>query len=160
MTVSAAADALTALRGHGWQLGVAESLTGGLLTSAFVEVPGASQTLRGGIVAYATDLKHALLGVDAALLAARGAVDPDVALAMAAGVRVAVARDGAPVDVGIATTGVAGPDPQDGAPVGRVYIAVVTPDIRKVERLDLEGDRDQIRRAATVAAVRLLSVSL
>lgn len=155
-----AAEALAALRQREWRLGVAESLTGGLLTSAFVEVPGASLTLRGGVVAYATELKHALLGVDAALLAQRGAVDPDVALAMADGVRAAVATDGMPVEVGVATTGVAGPDPQDDMPVGRVYVAVVTPEVRRVERLDLTGDRAQIRGAATAAAVRLLEVSL
>ena len=78
--------------------------------------------LRGAVVAYATDLKGTLLDVDAALLDERGAVDPDVAVAMARSIR---ARLGA--DVGLATTGVAGPDPQDGQPPGTVHVAVCTP---------------------------------
>ena len=97
---------------------VAESLTGGLVVAALVGVPGASKVVRGGVVAYMTDLKSSLLGVDPDLLARVGAVDPDVALAMARGV---AERLGA--DYGVATTGVAGPDPQDGQPVGRIYVA-------------------------------------
>jgi PncC family amidohydrolase len=100
---------VTALRAGGDTLAVAESLTGGLVTARVVDVPGASTVLRGGVVAYATDLKHALLGVDADLLAERGAVDPDVALAMARGVAGRLGSTWA-----VATTGVAGPDPQDG----------------------------------------------
>src|SRR5262249_45561777 len=98
---------------------VAESLTGGLLGAAITTVPGASVVFRGGVIAYATDLKAALLGVPAALLAERGAVDPDVAGAMAAGV---AQRLGA--TVGAATTGGAGPDPADGQPPGTVHIPV------------------------------------
>nr|WP_245993396.1 nicotinamide-nucleotide amidohydrolase family protein [Xylanimonas allomyrinae] len=128
---------------RGWTLAVAESLTGGLVAAALVDVPGASSVLRGGVVAYATDLKASLLGVDAALLAERGAVDPDVATAMAAGVR-RVARS----DVGLATTGVAGPDAQDGQAPGVVYVAVVTPERTDVRRLDLAGDRAAIRCGA------------
>ena len=90
-------------------IAVAESLTGGLLGATITAVPGASEVFRGGVIAYATDLKAALLGVPADLLAARGAVDADVAAAMAAGVQ---QRLGA--DVGVATTGVAGPDPAEG----------------------------------------------
>src|SRR4051812_47619675 len=104
--MTAAAELLADLRSRGWTIAVAESLTGGLLCAALVDVVGASRSLRGGVVAYATELKGALLGVDDAVLAARGAVDPEVARQMAAGVRV---RLGA--DVGLATTGVAGPDP-------------------------------------------------
>lgn len=101
-----AARLLAVMEGRGWTLAVAESLTGGAVCARLVDVPGASRVLRGGVTAYATDLKASLLGVDDELLAARGAVDPDVAAAMAAGVR---ERLGA--DVGLATTGVAGPDP-------------------------------------------------
>jgi PncC family amidohydrolase len=107
---------------QGRTLAVAESLTGGLVVAAVVDVPGASAVLRGGVVAYATDLKAALLDVDPGLLAQEGAVHPDVALAMARG---AAARLGA--DYAVATTGVAGPDPQDGHPVGEVHVAVVGP---------------------------------
>ena len=131
---------------------VAESLTGGLVLAALVSVPGASACLRGGVVAYATDLKRSLLGVDAALLAAEGPVHADVARQMAAGVRARLAST-APADVGIATTGVAGPTMQDGKPVGTVYIAVVTPAGRACEALSLAGTRAQIRAEATRAAL-------
>ncbi len=149
---------LAACADRGWSVTVAESLTGGLLAAACVAVPGASTVFRGGVVSYATDLKATVLGVDAALLAARGAVDPEVALAMADGVRSALGGD-----VGLATTGVAGPDPSEGKPVGEVYVAVVTPVGRWVEALALSGDRMQIRtravRSCLVLAVRALAGS-
>ncbi|MEV8359268.1 CinA family protein [Microbacterium sp. NPDC076895] len=157
---TAASKILETLRARGWRLGVAESLTGGSLASAFVSVPGASDVLRGGIVAYATDLKASLLGVDAALLGREGAVHPDVAIQMARGIRVATAQGGALSEVGLATTGVAGPDPQDGAPVGRVYVAVVTPEREAVTELELAGDRAAIRAEAVAAALEMLRVSL
>ena len=124
---------------RGWTIGVAESLTGGLVTAALVAVPGASRVLRGGVVAYATDLKAGLLGVDADLLAERGAVDEAVAAQMAAGIRTVTGAD-----VGLATTGVAGPDPQDGQGPGVVFVAVSTPVASEVQRLDLDGDRSKV----------------
>ncbi|WP_421733309.1 CinA family protein [Cellulomonas sp.] len=150
--MSLATDLLAALGARGWSLGVAESLTGGLVSAALVDVPGASAVLRGAVVAYATDLKGTLLDVDRDLLVARGAVDPDVARAMALGVRT---RLGA--DVGLATTGVAGPDPQDGHPPGTVHVAVATPDGTHVRSLDLAGPRASVR-AQTVDAVLALGV--
>ncbi|RPF22095.1 CinA family protein [Myceligenerans xiligouense] len=138
------------LGARGWTLGVAESLTGGGVTSVLVSVPGASAVLRGGVVAYATDLKSGLLGVDGGLLAARGAVDPDVASQMAAGVRRATGAD-----VGLATTGVAGPDPQDGQAPGRVYVAVSAPGTDRVRRIDLTGTRPDIIAGATSGVLRL-----
>ncbi|GEK20675.1 CinA family protein [Cellulomonas xylanilytica] len=152
--MSTASDLLAALGARGWSVAVAESLTGGLVTAALVDVPGASSVLRGGVVAYATELKGTLLGVDGGLLDARGAVDPDVARAMASGVR---ARLGA--DVGLATTGVAGPDPQDGNPPGTVHVAVCTPDGTTVRSLLLPGDRGEVR-ARSVDAVLTLAVDL
>jgi CDP-diacylglycerol--glycerol-3-phosphate 3-phosphatidyltransferase len=113
VTLGVAQEVHELLLARGETLAVAESLTGGALAAAVVAVPGVSATFRGGVVAYATELKSELLGVDAALLAARGPVDPDVAVAMAEGVR---ERLGA--TWGLATTGVAGPDPQDGHPPG------------------------------------------
>ncbi|MBU4214315.1 MAG: CinA family protein, partial [Actinobacteria bacterium] len=92
-----------------------------------------------------------VLGVDPTLLAHRGAVDPDVALAMARGVRQLLEAQ-----VGVATTGVAGPEPQDGAAVGTVFVAVVTPTRAEVRRLRLGGDRAQIRAAAVEAALALV----
>lgn len=139
----------------GWTVGVAESLTGGLVISALVAVPGASAVVRGGVVAYATDVKHSLLGVDAALLEAHGAVHPLVAAQMAEGVRAALGRDGHRCDLGVATTGVAGPESPDGQPVGTVHIAVSTPLGTRVETLALDGARDAIRADAARAAVLL-----
>jgi nicotinamide-nucleotide amidase len=130
---------------------VAESLTGGLLGAAITTVPGASSVFRGGVIAYATDVKAALLGVSAALLAERGAVDPDVAGAMAAGVR---ERLGAAI--GAATTGVAGPDAADGKPPGTVHIAVSTAGGTVVQTLALSGGRDEIRRDTVERSLRLM----
>ena len=130
---------------------VAESLTGGALGAAITTVPGASAVFRGGVIAYATDLKAALLGVSAALLAERGAVDPDVAGAMAAGVR---ERLGAAV--GVATTGVAGPDAADGKPPGTVHIAVSAGGGTVIQTLALSGSRDEIRRGTVERSLGLL----
>lgn len=139
----------------GWTLGVAESLTGGLVVSAVVAVSGASGVLRGGIVAYATDLKASLLGVDETLLAAHGPVHPRVARQMAEGVRRAVRQGGVPADVGIATTGIAGPVSPDGQPVGTVHVAVSTPLGSRVESVQLDGARGDIRAEAAALAVRV-----
>src|SRR5262249_14782793 len=135
-----AARLLAALEARAWTVAVAESLTGGAVCARLVDVPGASRVLRGGVVAYATDLKAALLGVSGELLAERGAVDPDLAPAMAEGVR---ERLGA--DVGLATTGVAGPDPQDGRKPGSVHVAVVTPLTSRVASWQLPGEREAVR---------------
>jgi nicotinamide-nucleotide amidase len=143
----ASAEKLVAeLTRRGLTIGVAESLTGGLLVAEFIRVPGASAVVRGGIVAYNTALKNSLLGVDAALLAEVGAVNPDVAERMAEGVRTATAVDDVPADIGLATTGVAGPDPQDGQPAGTVFIAVATRNGTSVRQLALSGSRDAIRK--------------
>ncbi len=139
----------------GWTVATAESLTGGLVAAEIVSVSGASRVFRGGIVAYATDLKHSLLGVEEALLAAHGPVHPRVARQMAEGVRRATAEGDVPADVGIATTGVAGPLASDGHPVGTVVIAVSTPLGSRVETLALSGDRSRIRRQTTERALRL-----
>ncbi|MFE5943869.1 CinA family protein [Streptomyces sp. NPDC056480] len=158
MTEAARVLALLAERGH--TLAVAESLTGGLVAAELTGVPGASVSFRGSVTAYATELKQELLGVDAGLLAECGAVDPEVALQMAAGAR---ARLGA--DWGISTTGVAGPDPQDGQPVGTVYVAVAGPAATgaragKVVSLRLNGDRADIRRESVRSVLELLHEEL
>jgi nicotinamide-nucleotide amidase len=136
-------------------LAVAESLTGGLLGAALTDVAGSSQTFRGGVVAYATDLKASLLGVDPALLRDRGAVHPDVAAALARG---AIDRLGA--TYGLATTGVAGPDPQDGRPPGEVHLALAGPAGSSADEAQvtvwtvrLTGGRDAVRRAAVREAL-------
>ncbi|GAA4706206.1 nicotinamide-nucleotide amidase [Promicromonospora umidemergens] len=150
-----AARLLEAAAARGWTIGVAESLTGGLVTAALVAVPGASRVLRGGVVAYATDLKTELLGVGVDLLADRGAVDEAVAAEMAAGARTATGAD-----VGLATTGVAGPDPQDGHAPGVVFVAVSTPVVSEVHRLDLDGDRARIIGDAARGVLELALVLL
>jgi nicotinamide-nucleotide amidase len=139
---------LVAARGE--TFATAESLTGGLVAATVVEVPGVSAVFRGGLVVYATDLKHVLAGVPEDLLAERGPVDPDVALALAAGAR---RRCGA--DWGLATTGVAGPHPQHGIPPGTVYVAVDGISGGEVLKLRLEGDRAAIR---TESVTRVLSL--
>ena len=151
----AARALLARLSDRGWSVAIAESLTGGLVLSTLVSIPGASATLRGGVVAYSTDLKRTILGVDADLLAAEGPVHPEVARQMAAGVREVAAVRGVAADVGVATTGVAGPDPQGGIPVGTVYVAVATPDEARIEALSLTGTRARIRSDAARAAVRI-----
>ena len=130
------------LRARGDTIAVAESLTGGMLAAALTAIPGASAAFRGGVVPYATGLKAVLLGVPAALLDSHGAVHPDVARAMANGV---AGRLGA--TVGAATTGVAGPDPQDGQPVGTVYIGVSAGGDTSVRSLALTGGRQQDRKS-------------
>lgn len=134
-------------------IAVAESLTGGLLVAELVNTPGASAVVFGGVVAYNTELKHSILGVHAEVLAAHGAVDPDVAAQMAAGVRVALAVAEEPAHIGIATTGVAGPDPQDGQPVGTVYLGFAIGAEVTTTHLQLEGSRQAIREAAVTASL-------
>jgi nicotinamide-nucleotide amidase len=128
-------------------IAVAESLTGGLLVAELIRTPGASAVVLGGVVAYNTELKHTLLGVDTGVLAAHGAVHPDVAVQMAAGVRVALAVASEPAHIGISTTGVAGPDPQDGQAVGTVYLGFAIGSEVRSKHLQLEGSREDIRSA-------------
>ncbi|WP_446219120.1 CinA family protein [Micromonospora sp. IBHARD004] len=149
---SPAAGVVHSLHERHETLATVESLTGGLLSASVVEIAGVSGVYRGGLVVYATELKSELAGVPAELLAERGPVDPDVAVALAEGGR---RRCGA--DWGLATTGVAGPEPQDGKPVGLVYVAVAGPLGTDVQRLDLDGGRDHIRSAAVIEALRLLA---
>lgn len=146
-----AGEAIALLTGCGQTVAVAESLTGGMLAAAFTGIPGASAAFRGGVVAYATDLKASLLGVPAGLLDRHGAVHPDVAAAMADGARQRLAAS-----VGVATTGVAGPDRADNQPVGTVYIAVRTQSQTAGRALALSGNRQEIRAATVEHALDLL----
>ena len=149
-----AAEVVATATKLGVTVGCAESLTGGLVAAEMVSVPGASAVFRGSIVAYDSMLKNDLLGVDASLLASTGAVTAEVAGAMAEG---ALARLG--VDVAVATTGVAGPDPDpvSGEAPGAVFIAVAGGSLGTLVReMSLEGDRDEIRRRATRAALQAL----
>ena len=156
----AATEVIARLVERGLTIAVAESLTGGQLVASLVDVPGASVTLVGGVVAYNTAIKHSVLGVSAPLLAEKGAVDPEVARQMASGVRAALAVDGRPADVGIATTGVAGPDPQDGKPVGTVYLGLAMEGRVESYALTLSGSRSEIRTATVQHALATLLAEL
>jgi nicotinamide-nucleotide amidase len=150
-----AEEAVGLLIARGETISTAESLTGGLVAAAITGVPGASAAFRGGVVAYATDLKAAVLGVPDDLLEQYGAVHPEVAEAMAEGARARMWTT-----VGVATTGVAGPDPAEGKPVGTVFIAVAGPGGTVCRELKLSGDRAAIRRDTVESALNLLAGSL
>ena len=138
----------------------AESLTGGELVAELTRVPGASATVLGGAVVYATELKHSLLGVDRELLAAHGPVHPEVARQLAEGVRDRLAVDGRPADVGVSTTGVAGPDPQGGRSPGTVFVGLSVGSRTRVVELALSGSRAEIRRQVVRRAVEELAAEL
>ncbi|WP_188194385.1 CinA family protein [Nonomuraea sp. SYSU D8015] len=147
------AGVLSMLVSRGATVAVAESLTGGLIGAAITSVSGSSKAFRGGVISYATDLKRELLGVPGELLRREGAVHPEVAAAMATGVaRLCGAT------YGLAVTGVAGPEPQDGKPVGTVHVAVSGPGGKIWGReLRLDGSRERIRVETVDEAVDLLS---
>jgi PncC family amidohydrolase len=146
-----AAEAIRLLIDRDQTIASAESLTGGLVAAALTSIPGASAAFRGGVVAYATDLKAAVLGVPADLLEQHGAVHPAVAEAMAEGARARMRTT-----IGVATTGVAGPDPAEGKPVGTVYIAVAGPARTTSRALALAGTREEIRTATVAGVLDLL----
>ena len=155
-----AREVITSLIDAGQTVGTCESLTAGSLSATLVDVPGASAVLRGGLVTYATDLKHTLARVPQEVLVAHGPVARETAIAMARGV-----RDVCGADWGVSLTGVAGPDPQDGHPVGEVWVGVAGPEDTGVAELAgtvlgsadlLVGDRAAIRRQAVTAALAIM----
>lgn len=150
--MSQAADLVEQLAAGGLSLATAESLTGGRLGALVTGVPGASRVYRGGVVAYATEVKQSVLGVPGALLEQHGAVSGECAEAMALGVREVMGAT-----LGVSTTGVAGPDQQEGKPVGTVFVAVAAETGTASRRLTLAGDRETIREAACGAALSLLA---
>jgi PncC family amidohydrolase len=134
-------------------IATAESCTGGLVADALTEIPGSSDYLRGGVVAYANEVKESLLGVEAATLAAHGAVSAQTARAMALGVRMRLGTTHA-----VATTGIAGPDGgSEAKPVGLTYVAVAHPDGCEVERHLWSGDRRSNKEETAAAALALLA---
>jgi nicotinamide-nucleotide amidase len=142
------------LRERGWTIGTAESVTGGMIAERITSVPGASDVFRGSVVAYHEDGKTDLLGVAPDLIAESGVVSEPVAIAMAQG-----AAELLDVDVAIAITGSAGPDPQDQS-VGTVVIAVRTPETTRVKTMRRPGGREQVRMSATTAALHLTRLLL
>jgi nicotinamide-nucleotide amidase len=146
-----ATEVIQTLTLSGLTVATAESLTGGLVAAALTDVPGSSNAFRGGVVAYATELKAQLLGVDPGMLERHGPVYAPVAVAMADGVR---HRLGA--TIGVATTGVAGPGPQDGHPAGTVHVAVSLSGDTVVRTMALQGNRDEVRRLTVERVLGLL----
>ena len=135
---------------RGLTLAVAESLTGGYLAGRICAVPGASKVFRGGVVAYHSDIKHHILGVDEGPVVTEAA-----ARQMAEGVRQRMEAD-----IGLATTGVAGPDPSEGQKVGTVCIAVALPDRTETKTVMLPGDRERIRQYSTITVLDWLRALL
>lgn len=148
------------LRTHGWRMVAAESCTGGLIAAACTSVAGASDWFERGFVTYSNAAKCELLGVDAALLAAQGAVSEAVACAMALG-----ALDRSAVELAVAVTGIAGPGGAvPGKPVGTVWLALAqrndgAPRVR-AERLQLGGDRTAVREATVRLALDRLAAAV
>ncbi|MFB6722641.1 CinA family protein [Kribbella sp. NPDC056345] len=140
------------LKARGETLATAESLTGGMVGAALTDVAGVSAVYRGGVVVYATDLKAKLAGVPQDLLDAVGPVHPDTAAALATGV-----RERLEATYGLATTGVAGPDPQAGVEAGTVYVAAAGPGSVQVRKLQLSGNRSAVRQGTVVAALELVA---
>ena len=148
--VDPAARLLDRLREEGRTLATAESLTGGLVGASLTAVAGSSDVYLGGVVSYAISIKTAVLSVPEALIADHGVVSEECAVAMADGAR---ALTGA--DLAVATTGVAGPGPQDGVPAGTVWVAVSSGTDHAATELALSGGRDVVRRDAAAAALEL-----
>lgn len=145
------AELIADLTQRGLTLATAESLTGGGLVARLVDVPGASHVVRGGACTYAVDTKASVLGVSESQLALTGPVDEQVALQMARGARVLFRAD-----IGVSTTGVAGPGPADGFDAGTVHIACVHPAGEAHRRVHLEGDRAAVRAGSIDAALALV----
>jgi nicotinamide-nucleotide amidase len=155
------ADIIEQLKARGLKLAIAESVTGGMVSSSFVAVEGASQVLLGSVVAYQNSVKNQLLGVPLELLDAKGAVSFEVAVSMVDGVRKMFAKTEADLGalVSISTTGMASADSSDpkAPPVGLVFVAVQLPgQPAEFLQLSLSGNRDEIRRDAAEQAGLLL----
>ena len=140
------------LGSRGIMLATAESLTGGDLGALITAIPGASQTYLGGVISYATEVKVKLLGVSEHTVDTDGVVSEQCAREMAAGV-----RDLLGADIGVSTTGVAGPMPQEDKPVGLAYVGVAYGDDVRAREVRADGSRWDIRRAVVSAAMDLLA---
>lgn len=149
----AAAELFACARTHAITIGTAESCTGGMVASSLASLPGVSEVFKGAVISYANEVKTALLGVEADTLSKEGAISEEVALQMAEGARAALM-----VDFAVSTTGIAGPDGgSEGKPVGTVWIAVAGKGKRSATLHHFSGTRNEIRQAATKAALQNLS---
>jgi len=150
--VDLAAVVLDLCRGKGLTIGVAESCTGGLLGARLTAIPGSSDVVVGGVIAYSNELKSALLDVPSGVLAHQGAVSDPVVRAMASGARAATGAS-----VGVAITGIAGPGGgSEEKPVGTVWIASDLGGAVESRRLRLIGDRAEVRQRAAQAALEMV----
>jgi nicotinamide-nucleotide amidase len=149
-----AESVLDRCRARGQKLATAESCTGGMIAAALTDIAGSSDVVERGFVTYSNESKTEMLGVPAAVIAARGAVSAEVAAAMAAG---ALAH--APVDLAVAVTGIAGPGgATPGKPVGLVWFGLARRGgAVRTERQVFAGDRAAVRRAALERALTLLA---
>jgi len=148
-------DILSTARARGLTIACAESLTGGALASALIAVPGASDAVAGGVVAYTIPVKVSVLGVDAAVIEQYGVVSEEVALAMARR-----ARELFGASAGVATTGVAGPADHGGKAAGTVCVASVGPWGEHAATAVHEGGREAVRAAAVGDALDLLALAV
>ena len=149
---SLAADTIAALKAKGMTIATAESCTGGLIAGALTSISGSSDVVYGGFVTYANEAKIGMIGVPFGLLRQHGAVSEEVAIAMADG---ALATAG--THVAVAVTGIAGPNGgSEEKPVGLVHFAVATEDGTTHRKNVFRGNRDEIRHASVVEALRLV----
>jgi nicotinamide-nucleotide amidase len=146
-----ASECIAVLAERNETVATAESLTAGLISATLATVPGASAVLRGGIAAYASEVKVSVLGVDAGVVDEHGVISRECAVAMAE-----AARNMFRTAWAVAATGVAGPDRQEGRAVGTVYVAVAGSRTVSAEELSLSGARQAIRDDTVAAALRLL----
>ena len=146
-----AQEAVAALKERRWTVGTCESLTGGMICSTLVDVPGASKVVRGGLITYQTDMKTLLADVDAALIEAHGVVSGEVARAMAAGAR---ARLG--VDIAVSATGMASPGDENDPPAGTVYVGLASEKGVRAIALHLTGNRQEIRHQTVEQAIQAI----
>ena len=139
------------LQAQGLTVATCESLTGGMICAALVDVPGASRVVRGGLITYQTDTKSLLAGVDAGLIETHGVVSAEVARAMAAG-----ARDALHADIAVSATGMASPGEIGDPPAGTVFVGLASAAGVQAVELHLTGDRQAVRQQTVDAALKLI----
>ena len=139
------------LQAQGLTVATCESLTGGMICAALVDVPGASRVVRGGLITYQTDTKSLLAGVDAGLIEAHGVVSAEVARAMAAG-----ARDALHADIAVSATGMASPGEIGDPPAGTVFVGLASATGVQAVELHLTGDRQAVRQQTVDIAIKLI----
>lgn len=139
------------LQAQGLTVATCESLTGGMICAALVDVPGASRVVRGGLITYQTDTKSLLAGVDAGLIEAHGVVSAEVARAMAAG-----ARDALHADIAVSATGMASPGEIGDPPAGTVFVGLASAAGVQAVELHLTGDRQAVRQQTVDTAIKLI----